>query len=143
MGDCPPSCGSRYGRLHLGHHHHAADLAHFRTPQGQEGNFPSLAQNGSHLETRAELRHFLNHLQTLRTSASSEFELRGPFPDKSFQIILGATSRILDSFHALNVIILREFEASEGEREVLKFTRKEWTELSWRISHLFSGESRS
>lgn len=87
-----------------------------------------------------ELRRFLTHLETLRASASSEFELRGPFPDKSFQIILGATSRILDSFHALNVIILKEAEASEGEREALKYTEKEWMELSWRISHLFSGK---
>lgn len=86
-----------------------------------------------------ELRRFLNHLETLRASAAAEFELRGPFPDKSFKIILGATSRILDSFYAMNVIILKDSEQSEGEREVLKYTKKEWTELSWRISHLFSG----
>jgi hypothetical protein len=42
----------------------------------------------------------------------------------------------------LNVIILREFEASEGEKEVLKYTMKEWKDLSWRISHLFSGKCR-
>lgn len=86
-----------------------------------------------------ELRRFLNHLETLRTSAAAEFELRGPFPDQSFKIILGATSRILDSFHAMNTIILRDLKASEGEKEVLKYTKKEWMELSWRISHLFSG----
>lgn len=90
-----------------------------------------------------ELRRFLNHLETLRASAAAEFELRGPFPDKSFKLILGATSRILDSFYAMNVIILKDSEQSEGEREVLKYTKKEWTELSWRISHLFSGESLS
>lgn len=86
-----------------------------------------------------EMRRFLGLLETLRISASSEFELKGPFPDKSFTIILGATSRILDSFHAMNVIISKDLKASEGEKEVLKYTRKEWTELSWRISHLFSG----
>lgn len=85
-----------------------------------------------------ELRRFLNHLETLRVSASSEFELRGPFPDKSFKIILEATSRILDSFHAMNVIILKDLKASEGEKEVLKYTKKEWMDLSWRVSHLFS-----
>ncbi|KAF1848467.1 uncharacterized protein K460DRAFT_393544 [Cucurbitaria berberidis CBS 394.84] len=85
-----------------------------------------------------ELRRFLNHLETLRASAAAEFELRGPFPDKSFKLILGATSRILDSFHAMNVIILKDLRATEGEKEVLKYTKKEWTELSWRISHLFS-----
>lgn len=88
-----------------------------------------------------ELRRFLNHLETLRVSASSEFELRGPFPDKSFKIILEATSRILDSFHAMNVIILKDLKASEGEKEVLKYTKKEWMDLSWRVSHLFSGKS--
>jgi len=85
-----------------------------------------------------ELRRFLNHLETLRASAAAEFELKGPFPDTSFKLILGATSRTLDSFHAMNVIILKDPVHSDGEKEVLKYTRKEWTELSWRISHLFS-----
>ncbi|KNG50613.1 60s ribosomal protein l19 [Stemphylium lycopersici] len=85
-----------------------------------------------------ELRRYLSHLDTLRTSAAAEFELKGPFPNKSFQNILGATSRILDSFHAMNVVIMRDLKASDGEKEVLKYTQKEWTELSWRISHLFS-----
>jgi hypothetical protein len=89
-----------------------------------------------------ELRRFLGHLDTLRSSASSEFELRGPFPDKSFKVILDATSRLLDSFHAMNVVVLNNLKASEGEKEVLKYTRKEWLELSSRISHLFSCESR-
>lgn len=87
-----------------------------------------------------ELRRFLSHLETLRVSASSEFELRGPFPDKSFRVILGATSRMLDSFHAMNILILKDLKASEGEKEILRYTRKQWTELSWRISHLFSGK---
>jgi hypothetical protein len=85
-----------------------------------------------------ELRRYLSHLETLRVAAAAEFELRGPFPNKSFQIILGATSRLLDSFHAMNVVILRELKASDGEKEALSYTKKEWTELSWRISHLFS-----
>ncbi|EOA84863.1 uncharacterized protein SETTUDRAFT_32103 [Exserohilum turcica Et28A] len=85
-----------------------------------------------------ELRRYLSHLDALRTAATAEFELRGPFPNKSFQIILGATSRLLDSFHAMNVVILRDLKASEGEKEALRYTQREWTELSWRISHLFS-----
>ncbi|CAN9471943.1 unnamed protein product [Alternaria alternata] len=85
-----------------------------------------------------ELRRYLSHLDTLRASAAAEFELKGPFPDKSFKIILGATSRILDSFHAMNVVILKDLKASEGEKEALRYTKKEWMDLSWRISHLFS-----
>jgi hypothetical protein len=87
-----------------------------------------------------ELRRFLAHLETLRNSAKSEFELRGPFPDKSFGVILEATTRMLDSFHAMNVVILKDLKSSEGEKEILKYTKKEWTDLSWRISHLFSGK---
>jgi hypothetical protein len=86
-----------------------------------------------------QLRRFLNNLDGLRNSAASEFELKGPFPDKNFKIILDATSRMLDSFHAMNVIILKDLTSTEGEKEILKYTRKEWMELSGRISHLFSG----
>jgi hypothetical protein len=86
-----------------------------------------------------ELRRYLGSLDALRVSAVSEFELHGPFPDRSFQTILEATGRMLDSFHAMNVIMLKELKATEGEMEILKYTKKEWTELSWRISHLFSG----
>lgn len=87
-----------------------------------------------------ELRRFLNTLESLRGSASSEWELKGPFPSKTFQTILEATSRILDSFHAMNVIVLKNSKATEGEKQILKYTKTEWTELSWRISHLFSGK---
>jgi len=87
-----------------------------------------------------ELRRFLNTLESLRASASSEFELKGPFPERAFKTILEATSRMLDSFHAIHVLILKEQKATEGEKEILKYTRQEWTDLSWRISHLFSGK---
>jgi hypothetical protein len=90
-----------------------------------------------------ELRRFLAHLDTLRLAATSEFELKGPFPDKSFKIVLEATGRMLDSFHAMHVLIFKDLKASEGEKQILQYTRKEWKELSWRISHLFSGKSPS
>lgn len=92
------------------------------------------------IREETELRRFLNNLDGLRNSAASEFELKGPFPDKNFKVILDATSRMLDSFHAMHVIIQRDLKASEGEKEILKYTKKEWMDLSWRISHLFSGE---
>lgn len=94
----------------------------------------------SYMDQRVELelQRFLTHLETLRNAATSEFELRGPFPDKSFKRILEATGRMLDSFHAMNVVILKDLKASEGEKEILKYTRHEWMQLSWRISHLFS-----
>jgi hypothetical protein len=108
-----------------------------------DANLSDTHQPGLYMTEREELelRRFLTHLETLRASAAAEFELRGPFPDKSFKLILGITSRILDSFHAMNVIILKDLKSTEGEKEVLKYTKKEWTELGWRISHLFSGRS--
>lgn len=87
-----------------------------------------------------ELRRFLSTLEALQSSASSEFELKGPFPARTFKVILQATSRMLDSFHAMNVIVIKNLKATEGEKEILKYTKTEWTELSWRISHLFSGK---
>lgn len=87
-----------------------------------------------------EMRRFLAYLDGLRNSATSEFELKGPFPEKSFKTILDATGRMLDSFHAMNVVILKDCEGTEGEKEILKHTKKQWMELSWRISHLFSGK---
>ncbi|KAF2640423.1 hypothetical protein P280DRAFT_470088 [Massarina eburnea CBS 473.64] len=90
------------------------------------------------LTEETQLRRFLSNLDGLRNSAVSEYELKGPFPDKNFKIILDATGRMLDSFHAMNVIILKDLKASEGEKEILRYTRKEWMDLSWRISHLFS-----
>ncbi|CAI6335501.1 unnamed protein product [Periconia digitata] len=100
----------------------------------EDGSNPSYMT----LREETELRRFLNNLDGLRNSAASEFELKGPFPDSNFKVILDATSRILDSFHAMNVIILKDLKASEGEKEILKYTKKEWMDLSWRISHLFS-----
>jgi hypothetical protein len=91
------------------------------------------------LNEELEMQRFLTHLDTLRASASSEFQLRGPFPDGPFKRILEATSRMLDNFHAMNVVIAKDLKASEGEKAILEYTRHEWMQLSWRISHLFSG----
>jgi hypothetical protein len=87
-----------------------------------------------------ELWRFWTYLDTLRNSATFEFELKGPFPDKSFKTILDATGRMLDSFHAMSIIMLKDVKATEGEKEVLKYTKQEWMEFSYRISHLFSGK---
>ncbi|KAJ9649075.1 hypothetical protein H2199_000988 [Coniosporium tulheliwenetii] len=85
-----------------------------------------------------ELQRFLTHLETLRQSARHEFELQGPFPDAIMKRILEATGRMLDAFHAMNVIIVKDLKASPAEAEILRYTKHERMELSWRISHLFS-----
>ncbi|KAF2753721.1 hypothetical protein EJ05DRAFT_489894 [Pseudovirgaria hyperparasitica] len=84
------------------------------------------------------LQRFLNHLDGLRASAASEFELRGPFPNRVCHQLLESTGRMLDAFHAMNVIIRKELKATPGEQEILQYTRYERIQLSSRISHLFS-----
>jgi hypothetical protein len=78
-------------------------------------------------------------LNTLRTAAASEFELRGPFPSKQYGRIMESTSKILDAFHAMNVVIQKDMTASEGEAELLRYTADERAQLCARISHLFQG----
>ncbi|KAF2455318.1 Fusaric acid resistance protein-like-domain-containing protein [Lineolata rhizophorae] len=85
-----------------------------------------------------ELRRFLTRLEGLRRAAVSEFELRGPFPDRTMRKILQTTGHMLDAFYAMNVVISKDLKASEGERELLKWTAEERRQLSSRISHLFS-----
>lgn len=87
------------------------------------------------------LQGFLSRLQALRQAASSEFEFRGPFPKQAFGRILESTSRMIDAFHALNVLIIKDLKASPGETQLLRYTADEREYLSKRISHLFSGQS--
>jgi len=85
-----------------------------------------------------ELQRFLFRLEALKTAASYEFDLRGPFPNELYDRILDATGRMLGAFHAMQVVISKDLKASRGETELLHYTRLERMELSARISHLFS-----
>lgn len=44
---------------------------------------------------------------------------------------------MLDAFHAMNVVIQKDLNASEGETILLKYTADERAQLCSRISHLF------
>ena len=90
------------------------------------------------LREEFELQRFLSRLEVLRVAAKSEFELKGPFPDKQYGQILDYTGRMLDAFHAMNVVILKDLNASKGEGILLAATVKERQQLCTRISHLFS-----
>ena len=90
-----------------------------------------------------ELQNFVERLENLRSSAISEFDLRGPFPNAIFGRILSSTTRMLDAFHAMSVVILKEPKASDGQTELLRYTTGERAQLCARISHLFQGQSRS
>jgi Fusaric acid resistance protein-like/Aromatic acid exporter family member 2 len=91
------------------------------------------------LREEFELQRFLSTLEKLQASAKSEFELKGPFPEKQYARILKSTSRILDAFHAMNIVILKDLNPSKGEAALLKATARERAQLCSRISHLFSG----
>ena len=86
-----------------------------------------------------ELHRFLSQLENLRSSAASEMDLRGPFPDAAYSRILKSTTAMLDAFHAMNVMIMKNTKATEAEAEILEHTVQERTYLSTRISHLFQG----
>ena len=94
----------------------------------------------SYMDIREEsaMRAFLTNLEGMRKAASGEYELRGPFPDKVIGSVLEHTGRMLDAFHAMNVVISKNLQYTPGEAAVLKYTRPERFELSARISHLFS-----
>lgn len=88
---------------------------------------------------KLELQRFLVRLETLYTSARSEFELRGPFPDATYLMLLSRTRRMLDAIQAMNLEIMKNLTASEGEAAMLAYTLPERIQLSARISHLLSG----
>ena len=90
------------------------------------------------IREEAELQSFLTYLDSLRSAAQSEFELRGPFPDKIVGRIIERTRRMLDAFHAMNVVITKDLQCTPGESAILKYTREQRIALSARISHLFS-----
>jgi len=98
------------------------------------------APRSSYMDIREEaaLQAFLANLSSLRKAANSEYELRGPFPDAIMGRILERTGRMLDSFHAMNVVICKNLQYTPGEAAVLRYTRPERFELSARVSHLFS-----
>ena len=100
-----------------------------------DGEHPNYYMN---LREEFQLQKFLSTLEKMRESAKNEFELKGPFPDKVYGRILESTGRMLDAFHAMNVVILKDLVAKKGELELLKATLRERAQLCSRISHLFS-----
>lgn len=90
------------------------------------------------IREETKLRTYVDTLNTLRLSAESEFELRGPFNSQAFDRLLQSTTKMLDAFHALNVIITKDLKASTGEAAILAYCADERDQLARRISHLLS-----
>lgn len=89
------------------------------------------------LTEESHLHRFLDQLDGLRAAATSEISLRGPFPDTEYKSLLASTGSMLDAFHAMNVMILKDSRVSAGEAAILRSTTAERAHLSLRISHLF------
>ncbi|KAF9891270.1 hypothetical protein FE257_004834 [Aspergillus nanangensis] len=87
---------------------------------------------------KLEMERFLTRLESLQASAQSEFELRGAFPDAAYSNILRRSRRMVDNFFAINLELVKNMTASDGELAILQYTVQERLQLSSRISHLLS-----
>lgn len=90
------------------------------------------------IREESELQSFLASLRSMRKAANAEFSFQGPFPDRIIGRIMDRCGRMLDAFHAMNVVISKNLACTPGEAAVLRFTRPERFALSARISHLFT-----
>ncbi|KAG8420877.1 hypothetical protein J3458_002800 [Metarhizium acridum] len=107
----------------------------------KRGPLSILLQSNSTLDYMKEgeqgaLQRYAFKLETLRSSAKSEFELRGPFPDAAYARIMHSTKHILDGFYAMRLLTQRHETVSAGERALLVFTTEERVRLCQRICHV-------
>ncbi|KAL6363561.1 hypothetical protein LRP88_02982 [Fusarium phalaenopsidis] len=86
---------------------------------------------------QAALQRYAFKLESLRSSAKSEFELRGPFPDAAYGRIMRSTRNMLNGFYAMRLITSKRSSLSDGERALLEFTASERMLLCERICHVF------
>lgn len=85
-----------------------------------------------------DLQRFLSKLTALVDASKHEFELRRPFPAVTYERVLKSTGRMLESFHAMNVVIMKDLNPSKGELALLNATVRERRDLCARLSHQFS-----
>ncbi|KAK3685044.1 Fusaric acid resistance protein-like-domain-containing protein [Podospora appendiculata] len=86
---------------------------------------------------QAALQKYATRLDSLRASAASEFELRGPFPAEQSARLMKCTRRLLDAFYAMSLVTQRRGHLTDGERALLLFTADERALLCDRICHVF------
>ncbi|EAW13801.1 uncharacterized protein ACLA_068280 [Aspergillus clavatus NRRL 1] len=87
---------------------------------------------------KLEIERFISRLESLQAAASAEFELKSTFPTAAYGNILRRTRSMVNAFHAMNLEMLKNVTASEGEVALLDYTAHEREQLSARISHLLS-----
>jgi hypothetical protein len=87
---------------------------------------------------QAAMQRYASHLQTLRTAANNEYELRGPFPYEAYGRMMASTQRLLDAFHAMSVVTQKKYgRLTPGEKALLYHTAEERAQLCARICHVF------
>ncbi|KAM0512686.1 hypothetical protein ACHAPE_008563 [Trichoderma viride] len=108
----------------------------------KRGPLASISKNKNVLDFMQEgeqiaLRRYVFKLESLRDSAKSEFELRGPFPNAAYGRIMHSTKHILDGLYAMRLITQRRHTLSEGESSLLEITSAERMQLCQRLCHVF------
>lgn len=90
---------------------------------------------------KLELERYLLRLESLLTAARSEFELKSAFADTTYVSVIRRTRAMVNAFHAMNLELMKNEAATEGEIRLLRYTAVERQQLSARISHLLTGRS--
>lgn len=90
---------------------------------------------------KLEIERFVARIESFRVSACSEFALKSTFANARYSNIIHRTRSMVDAFHAMNLALMNNETASEGEIAILRYTAVERQQLSARISHLLSGKS--
>ncbi|KAH7161043.1 Fusaric acid resistance protein-like-domain-containing protein [Dactylonectria macrodidyma] len=86
---------------------------------------------------QAALQRYAANLESLRQSAASEFELRGPFPMEVYGRVLQGTTRILDGFYGMSLVAHRKGHLTDGEKALLQYTARERAILCDHICQAF------
>lgn len=89
---------------------------------------------------KLEIERFLSRLESLQAAAGSEFELKSAFPEASYANIVRRTRSMVNSLHTMNIELMKNDVATEGEISLLQYTKLERQQLSARVSHLLSGQ---
>ncbi|KAJ5169325.1 Brefeldin A-sensitivity protein 4 [Penicillium coprophilum] len=87
---------------------------------------------------KLEIERFLSRLESLQAAAGSEFELKSAFPEVSYARIVRRTRSMVNSFHTMNIELMKNDMATEGEISLLQYTKSERHQLSARVSHLLT-----
>ncbi|KAJ5478316.1 hypothetical protein N7530_003825 [Penicillium desertorum] len=87
---------------------------------------------------KLEIERFLSQLESLQAAAGSEFELKSAFPEASYANIVRRTRSMVNTLHTMNIELMKNDVATEGEISLLQYTKLERQQLSARVSHLLS-----